>query len=99
MANAGDPGDSRRKGGRPNDSSAVERTPRWRNGMSGFRSYQPALPGHLIRALWERKQATRRPMTVLLREAVEQYLQNEDPDVVETPGPQSIPTQSGRRST
>lgn len=39
-----------------------------------FGAYQPALPRDLVHRLWLLKQATGRPMTNLLREAVEAYL-------------------------
>jgi hypothetical protein len=65
------------------------------------RVYQPAIALEQVHALWLLKQQTHRPMTVLLREAVDAYLgrQGEDRDVSQTPGPQLTPTQLERRSS
>lgn len=67
--------------------------------MSGYRPYQPALPREQIHALWLLGQQTHRPMTVLLKEAIEWYLaENEGREVLTTPGPLAIPTRGERRS-
>lgn len=44
--------------------------------------YQPELPAELIHQLWLLKQQTGRPMTVLLREAVERFLSEPGIDTV-----------------
>ena len=47
---------------------------RGRRVREGQRMYQPALRPDQVRALYYLKQQRRRPMTKLLREAVDQYL-------------------------
>lgn len=66
--------------------------------MSGYRTYQPALPPDLIHALWERKESTRTPMTRLIREAVERYLNDGDQASDSRPAPEitAPPTSKGK---
>lgn len=68
--------------------------------VSGYRPYQPPLTPELVHQLWLLKQRTHRPMTVLLREAIEWYLaENEGREVLTTPGPLATPTRQERRSS
>ena len=43
--------------------------------------YTPALSEELIRKLYQLKQVEKRPMTVLINEAVEQYLNNKSNNI------------------